>query len=338
MTYRHAVLGGTFDRLHKGHEAMLTRAFQVAEHVTIGLTTDTYVRTRKQHLCTSIDEETISGVACPSVSLLKIASYTMRKKHLDAWIEKQGYGSRTAIMPIDDMVGPTAAPGYDFDALVVSTETEKNAEILQGERKANGLAPLAVVAVPMVPAEDLYPISSSRVRIGVIDATGRLTMPERMRGALVKPFGALMSDGNTESVMRGDIKKTVISVGDKTTKRLMQNGVIPTLAIVDLQVERKAYTWEKEDWDMLPKAKTELPSGPGFISTLAAAAISAWAKHVHPSVLIIDGEEDLLVLPAIVHAPLGAIVYYGQPKKGIVRLVVTNAKKEEAAALLGQFT
>lgn len=54
--------------------------------------------------------------------------------------------------------------------------------------------------------------------------------------------------------------------------------------------------------------------------------------------LLVDGEEDLLALPAIVHAPIGGVVYYGQPQQGLVEVMVTEEKKREVLALLKQFT
>ena len=40
MKYGHLVVGGTFDLMHKGHEAFLQKAFASADKVTIGLTSD----------------------------------------------------------------------------------------------------------------------------------------------------------------------------------------------------------------------------------------------------------------------------------------------------------
>ncbi|TRZ53029.1 hypothetical protein D4R99_01610, partial [bacterium] len=38
--WNHVVLGGTFDHFHKGHEALLTKAFEVGKKVTIGIATE----------------------------------------------------------------------------------------------------------------------------------------------------------------------------------------------------------------------------------------------------------------------------------------------------------
>jgi len=53
--------------------------------------------------------------------------------------------------------------------------------------------------------------------------------------------------------------------------------------------------------------------------------------------LIIDGEEDLLVLPVVQYAPIGSVVYYGQPGEGLVKVVVTKEKKRQVVALVAQF-
>lgn len=190
----------------------------------------------------------------------------------------------------------------------------------------------------MMLAQDTKPISATRIRNQEIDVDGKLMMPDSMRSELGVPFGTVLKDGNTESIIRGDHESTVISVGDKTTKRLVENGLVPTLVIIDMQVERQPYIWEKELWDKLPKKQQEFVSGPGYISATVVDALVTWAKTPTPTVFVIDGEEDLLVLPVIQTAPNGAVVYYGQPSVGMVRVVVTETTKKRAAHFLQQFT
>ncbi len=47
-----------------------------------------------------------------------------------------------------------------------------------------------------------------------------------------------------------------------------------------------------------------------------------------------DGEEDLLTLVAILVAPAGSIVAYGQPEIGIVLVRISEDKKDEIQALI----
>lgn len=48
------------------------------------------------------------------------------------------------------------------------------------------------------------------------------------------------------------------------------------------------------------------------------------------TIILIDGEEDLVVLPILLRAPLGYTVYYGQPQEGMVEIVVTEKIKNTA--------
>jgi cytidyltransferase-like protein len=333
--YKHAVLGGTFDHLHTGHSSLLTKAFSIASHVTIGLTTDAYV---KQFKC---DEENISGCACPCVSPSRIETFVTRKEHLETWLLLHGVEGRATIVSIDDEYGPTnkkTAASRSMDVIVTSTDTKSGAMLINRKRKSLGLPALAVCVIPMVKADDTTPISATRIRNKEIDTTGKLIMPDIMRKELSEPFGTILKDGNTESIIRGDHEAVVISVGDKTTRRLLDNGLVPTLAIVDMQVERQPYMWEKEYWNKLPKNKQEFQSGPGYISASVVDAIISWSKNTKLSLFVIDGEEDLLVLPVILHAPHKAVVYYGQPNVGMVRVVMTEATKRRASVILQKFT
>ncbi len=332
--YTHAVVGGTFDHFHSGHTTLLQEAFRIARRVTIGITTDAYVKRYKY------DEESISGVRCPSCSSMQRESFDERKHHIALWLHSQGLSQRATIVPIDDVFGPTIKKknsASSMDVIVVSSDTEEGARMVNGKRKKGGLQPLAIHVVPMVNAQDTQPISATRIRHKEIDSEGKLVLPDSMRSELTKPFGMVLADGNTESVIRGDHDALVISVGDKTTKRLVENGLVPTLVILDMQVERQPYIWDKEMWDRLPKDKKEYASGPGYISMAVDKEMKTWAIQKAKRLLVIDGEEDLLVLPSIVHAPVGAIVYYGQPGVGMVRVVVTKKKKEMVRALLTRF-
>ena len=50
--------------------------------------------------------------------------------------------------------------------------------------------------------------------------------------------------------------------------------------------------------------------------------------------VVVDGEEDLLVLVAVLYAPVGGLVVYGQPGEGVVVVRVTEAKRAEALGIL----
>ncbi len=56
-------------------------------------------------------------------------------------------------------------------------------------------------------------------------------------------------------------------------------------------------------------------------------------EHTH---IVVEGEEDLLVLIAVLYAPENSFVVYGQPYSGIVVVKVSAEKKAQAAAFLNE--
>jgi len=147
------LVGGTFDEFHKGHRALIMKAFEVGKRVIVGLSSDQLARElRKNH---------------------EVAIYEERLKELRSFLQKQGVFERTKIVPLDTPYGITLSTTI-ADALIVSQETEPVGLTINRKRAANGLKPLELVVIDMVPAEDTVPISSTRIRHGEIDREGHL--------------------------------------------------------------------------------------------------------------------------------------------------------------------
>ncbi len=146
-------LGGTFDELHKGHRALLSKAFAIGAHVQIGLCTDEFARKlTKNH---------------------EIAPYKERKKEVEDFLKENKVLERAEIIPISDSFG-TATTDSSIEAIVVSRETEPTSRAINAKRKENGLKALEVIVIDMVPAENHVNISTTRIRRGEIDREGRL--------------------------------------------------------------------------------------------------------------------------------------------------------------------
>ena len=149
--YNKVAVGGTFDELHRGHEALISKAFEVGVKVVVGLSSDEFVsKMSKAH---------------------KTASYAERLKDLQAYLEMAGLANRAEIVPLNDPYGLTIS-GKGLDALVVSKETEVIAEKINEIRIKAGLSPLKIITVNMVQAENCVPISTTRIRKGEIDRNG----------------------------------------------------------------------------------------------------------------------------------------------------------------------
>jgi pantetheine-phosphate adenylyltransferase len=149
-----AAVGGTFDELHRGHKTLIGKAFEVADRVVIGLSSDVFVtKMGKPHLT---------------------ASYTDRKEELENYLDASGLTCRYEIVPLDDALGRTMAAADGLDALVVSQETERTAKAINVKRKKASMSPLKIFTVDMVPAENKSPISTTRIRSGEIDRNGHI--------------------------------------------------------------------------------------------------------------------------------------------------------------------
>lgn len=69
---------------------------------------------------------------------------------------------------------------------------------------------------------------------------------------------------------------------------------------------------------------------PGTISAESQDVLQEVAKKCLNLFIIVDGEEDLLVLPLMVHMPLDSIIIYGQPCEGMVVITLTQERKDWA--------
>ena len=146
-------MGGTFDILHKGHKALLTRASEIGNLVLIGLTTD---------------ERAIKGRED-----VEINAYKIRKKNLETLLSSMKLPSTFQIVPLNDDWGPSVVE-ESFTAIIVSEETKKTAEKINKIRNLDGKKELKIVLVPFVKAYDGRKISSSRIRNNEIDSNGML--------------------------------------------------------------------------------------------------------------------------------------------------------------------
>jgi hypothetical protein len=73
----------------------------------------------------------------------------------------------------------------------------------------------------------------------------------------------------------------------------------------------------------------------GTIEQNARVAVER-AIRGEASLVEIDGEEDLLALIAVLTAPNGSLVVYGQPNEGVVLVRVSDERKAEAEKVLEQ--
>lgn len=372
--YHHVFVAGTFDRLHSGHKSLLRAAFEMGEKVTVGITSDKFVqefKIKKDLLSPPAGEAGIQYSPLRArlrrgTAVFSIQRCVVRKRVVLEWLKTQGYEDRAVFVYIHTPYEP-ATTVVGVDALVITSQNRKTGEEINEKRKAKNLPPFHLIEVGLVPAEDEKPISSTRIRSGSIDEEGALVMPESLRSLLQKPLGKVLTGSDIFASIKNHESQSIITVGDMATKTVVDCGISPSFAIIDGMVARKRYVPSAtlisnglsqqsacrvrpcelcaagSDPGETDKAHVvRVKSGPGFISTFAMEAIdSALAllkQSKHPSILlVVDGEEDLLVLPVIQKTKEGTVVYYGQPGKGLVKVLVTPSVKLAVRRLLQKF-
>lgn len=151
-----------------------------------------------------------------------------------------------------------------------------------------------------------------------------------------EPFGKLIqgSAAKTMKELKNQVQNEkppgIISVGDTVSRNLHKHQIIPQLAITDNRSMRR-----KLQPTVFPaKNLIQVKNPQGKITPEAITAIqTALEADTHTHILV-EGEEDLLTLIAVLYAKENSLVIYGQPRKGIVIVKVTAEKRAEAKKIL----
>jgi inosine/xanthosine triphosphatase len=148
-------VGGTFNVLHRGHRALLDKAFDVGDEVVIGITSDGFTSKNKANHVPLQD----------------------RIRALESYLSQKGkpysinvIESSQARLLTDDSI----------EALIASPETYIEAERLAKLRLEKGMRPLQVIRIGYILADDCTPISASRVLAGEIDESGKMLRPMKI--------------------------------------------------------------------------------------------------------------------------------------------------------------
>ncbi len=157
-----------------------------------------------------------------------------------------------------------------------------------------------------------------------------------LRRKLKRPLGTLIRGSFSETIrkVRDVIEEEklprIISVGDTVSKNLVRNNIFPQLSIVDNKVMRRSIKPIALGAD-----ETVMVENPaGTITEEALTAIQESLESNSRVKIIVDGEEDLLTLIAVLHAPENSLIVYGQPREGMVVVKATREKKAEVAEIL----
>ena len=151
-------------------------------------------------------------------------------------------------------------------------------------------------------------------------------LPEKNRAKLQEAWGTPLY-GNVAQVgsqyskyLKEKKYRRVITVGDFCSLHLTSD-----IKIFDRKVQRQVF---EHDFT----CAKEIKNAPGTIQKEAWPAMkNALAKKTN---VCVDGEEDLLVLPAVLQSGNNNLVVYGLPNKGVCLIETTQATKKLFSAFL----
>ena len=166
--------------------------------------------------------------------------------------------------------------------------------------------------------------------------TSAYTITPELRVKLKEPFGELIKGSAQETMakMKALVAKEkppkLVSVGDVVSQNLHSCSLNPQLSIIDC-ISMRTQPMPRE---AAVEKTVNVKNPQGTITQEAVEAVKnavTQEEHVH---IVVDGEEDLLVLVAVLYAPTNAFVVYGQPNCGVVVVKVTDAKKAQVKRFL----
>jgi len=159
-------------------------------------------------------------------------------------------------------------------------------------------------------------------------------LPDTLREQLKIPLGLLLleSEANKKNIQNHISENSfVITVGDRTTEKMIEFGLVPSLQVIDGQ-EKRIKRNIPDNFDVSTLLRCDNPAAEitnQSIETIKKAFVSKT-----PVRIIVHGEEDLLVIPVCIYAPENSVVMYGQPNEGLVIVKVTPEIRNKTQKLL----
>ena len=161
-----------------------------------------------------------------------------------------------------------------------------------------------------------------------------MQLPDDLRDQLKNPLGTLINDDdpNKENIIKKiSAESVLITVGDRTTENLLQFGLRPQIQIIDGLEKRNQRIVPADD---TVNTNLSCRNPPGEITEESIQVIQKAFSCESPVRIMVDGEEDLLVIPVCIHAPENSIVMYGQPNEGLVIVTVTPEIRAKVQKIL----
>ena len=161
-----------------------------------------------------------------------------------------------------------------------------------------------------------------------------MKLPDSLRDQLKIPLGYLIpeSQANKSNIQKHlSANSYLITVGDRTTEKMIDFGLTPSLQIIDNQEKRVKREPTKNG---ITYTELVCDNPAAEITSQSIEKIKKAFVSKTPVRLTVVGEEDLLVIPVCIHAPENSVVMYGQPNEGLVIVKITPEIRNKTQRLL----
>jgi uncharacterized protein (UPF0218 family) len=125
----------------------------------------------------------------------------------------------------------------------------------------------------------------------------------------------------------------VTTVGDVVSRETLAAEIQVNLRIVDQMTLRKHIS----PFEIKAERTYRVTNPAGVITSEAWDTIKEALKE-REAVIFVDGEEDLLAIPAVLESPDNAFVVYGQPSEGLVVVTTSTQTKTEVRKIMNRMT
>lgn len=158
---------------------------------------------------------------------------------------------------------------------------------------------------------------------------------EKDRKEFTRPYGLLFVN-NKKLLNYLNSYKTIISVGDYVTQLLVKSDLIPDIAIIDMKTKRNQLVeLNINKFSKIIKIKNE-PGVIRYSTLLILKELIANSSSNKNIAILVDGEEDVLVLPISLYAESDTAIIYGQPNAGSVIMEINKYNKWRAYDLFSK--
>ena len=156
---------------------------------------------------------------------------------------------------------------------------------------------------------------------------------------LKTPLGKLLTGTPAETMLKlkaliqQNKPSKVTTVGDVVSLETLTSGIQVNLRIVDQMTLRKSIN----PVEIKAERTYRVRNPAGVVTKEAWDAVKEALQHTE-AVIYVDGEEDLLAIPAILESPDKAFIVYGQPSRGVVVVTASSEVKHEVREMMNRMT